>query len=135
MNLDDFTNTVDESCLDDQIVDIGSSAMVDEVRVESWIIGPWNKTWVLSDIENMNILQYPRIADAFLSSVGITPHYFKFALKLPEKDSWMAEIEREHVSMHNLQVWDFIERQESHKPVGKTWVFRKNRNPANEVTE
>ncbi|MBW0533141.1 hypothetical protein O181_072856 [Austropuccinia psidii MF-1] len=83
----------------------------------------------------MNMLPYPRRADAFLSSVGIIPHYFRFALKSPEKDSWMAEMEREHVSMDNLQVWDVIERQESQKLVGTTWVFRKNINPSNEVTE
>ncbi|MBW0550303.1 hypothetical protein O181_090018 [Austropuccinia psidii MF-1] len=100
-----------------------SSDMVDEVHADAEgsqslgsatapcikVIGPPHPTLVSSDIKNLNILLYPRRADALLSSEDVTPRPFKGALQSPERDFWMVAIDKELLSMSNLKVWEVTE--------------------------
>ncbi|MBW0533939.1 hypothetical protein O181_073654 [Austropuccinia psidii MF-1] len=73
-------------------------------------------------------------ADALLSLADITPQTFKGELQSPEKDSWMASIDKELSSMDNLIVWEVIEQQDSYQLFRTTWVFEIKINHLNKMT-
>ncbi|MBW0468571.1 hypothetical protein O181_008286 [Austropuccinia psidii MF-1] len=98
LNLDDFSMMVDEVQVDSldefPLSDVVDEAYTDEQDFQSLesvtapattsrikVIGPEHPTLVSSDIDNLNILPYPRRADALLPSAEVTPWTFKGALQ------------------------------------------------------
>ncbi|MBW0472319.1 hypothetical protein O181_012034 [Austropuccinia psidii MF-1] len=126
------------------------SDMVDEVHAERFsstensnhptftrikVIGPRHPTMIFSEIDDINILPYPRRANTHLTMVNRTPCTYQEALKAPDKDLWVAEINKELNAMKQLKVWDLVLRQESYKMIGTTWVFKIKNNPLNGTSE
>ncbi|MBW0461525.1 hypothetical protein O181_001240 [Austropuccinia psidii MF-1] len=87
------------------------------------VIGPRHPTLISSDIDNLNILPYTRRADALLTLADATPRTYKEALTAPNKDLWLAAIDRELSSMKKLQVWDIVERHDNFRLIGTTPDF------------
>ncbi|MBW0562012.1 hypothetical protein O181_101727 [Austropuccinia psidii MF-1] len=86
------------------------SDMVDEVHAERFsstknsnhptvtrikVIGLCNPTMIHSEIDDINILPYPRRENTHLTMVNRTPCTYQEALKAPYKDLWVAEINKE----------------------------------------
>ncbi|MBW0577854.1 hypothetical protein O181_117569 [Austropuccinia psidii MF-1] len=83
-----------------------------------------NPTLISSDINNLNILPYTRRADSLLTLADLAPCTYRGALTAPNKELWLAAIDRELSSMKKLQVWEIVERHDDFKLIGTTWVFR-----------
>ncbi|MBW0521727.1 hypothetical protein O181_061442 [Austropuccinia psidii MF-1] len=126
------------------------SEMVDEVHAEEFsstknsnhptvphikVIGPRHQTMIHSETNDINILPYCRRGNTHLTTVNRTPHTYQEALKAPDKDLWVAEINKELNLMKQLRVWDLVQLQESYKLIGTTWVFKIKNNPSNGTSE
>ncbi|MBW0534202.1 hypothetical protein O181_073917 [Austropuccinia psidii MF-1] len=126
------------------------SDMVDEVHAERFsstkntnhptvtrikVIGPLHPTMIRSKINGINILPYPRRANTHLTTVNRTPCTYQEALKAPDKDLWVATINKELNAMKQLKVWDLVLLQEPYKMIGTTWVFKIKNNPSNGTSE
>ncbi|MBW0512383.1 hypothetical protein O181_052098 [Austropuccinia psidii MF-1] len=99
------------------------------------VIGPCHPALICSNINQQNILSYPRQAGALLTSADEIPRTFKQALNCDAKEVWTAAINKELLSMENLKVWDVINLDPSYKLVGTTWVFKTKKNHLNEIIE
>ncbi|MBW0548305.1 hypothetical protein O181_088020 [Austropuccinia psidii MF-1] len=99
------------------------------------VIGPCHPTMIRSEIDHINILPYPRRENTHLTMVNRTPCTYQEALKAPDKDLWVAAINKELNAMKQLKVWDLVLRQKSYKMIGTTWVFKIKNNPSNGTSE
>ncbi|MBW0559285.1 hypothetical protein O181_099000 [Austropuccinia psidii MF-1] len=95
------------------------------------VIGPCHPTLVSSDINSLNRLPYTRREDAFLTFADSAPCTYKEVLKAPDKELWLAAINKELNSMEKLQVWEVVEQHNNFKLVRTTWVFRLKKGHSN----
>ncbi|MBW0479054.1 hypothetical protein O181_018769 [Austropuccinia psidii MF-1] len=73
------------------------------------VIGPCHPTLVSSEINNLNILAYPRTEIVLLSLVSESPCTYKGALNAPDKQLWLESISKELHSIDKLQVLEVVE--------------------------
>ncbi|MBW0567350.1 hypothetical protein O181_107065 [Austropuccinia psidii MF-1] len=78
-----FSDVVDEAHADEQEFQSLESVTAPATTSCIKVIGPRHPTLVLSDIDNLNILPYPRREDSLLSLAEVTPRPFKGALQSP----------------------------------------------------
>ncbi|MBW0535863.1 hypothetical protein O181_075578 [Austropuccinia psidii MF-1] len=88
------------------------------------VIGPRHPTLVSCDIDQSNILPFPRRPETFFSSACTTPRTFKEATSSPDQEVWLNAISKELKSMADLNVWEVVDIDPSYKLVGITWVFK-----------
>jgi hypothetical protein len=72
---------------------------------------------------------------AFVSTFDGTPETYEDVLNSPDKDEWMAAMEREMKSITNAQTWTLTDLPEGRKPVKCRWVFRKKYDSKGNVTK
>ncbi|MBW0509712.1 hypothetical protein O181_049427 [Austropuccinia psidii MF-1] len=124
----------------------GQDALVDEVQHPSpeaelrppqriRVIGPQHPTLVSCDLNLENILPHNRRPLALVTSDSSFPKTFKSALNSPDKDLWLAAINKELESMNSLGVWDVVELDPSFKLVGTTWVFKIKKDHLGHITK
>ncbi|MBW0491302.1 hypothetical protein O181_031017 [Austropuccinia psidii MF-1] len=103
-----------------------SAEVVTAPVTSAWIkvIGPRHPNLISLDINNLKILPYTRRADALLTLADSAPCTYRGAPTEPDKDLWLAAIDRELSSMKKLQVWEMVEWHENFTLIGTTWVFR-----------
>ncbi|MBW0466412.1 hypothetical protein O181_006127 [Austropuccinia psidii MF-1] len=88
------------------------------------VIGPRHPTLVSCDIDQSNILPFPRRPETFFSSACTTPRTFKEATSSPDHEVWLNAISKELKSMADLNVWEVVDIDPSYKLVGTMWVFK-----------
>ncbi|MBW0536457.1 hypothetical protein O181_076172 [Austropuccinia psidii MF-1] len=94
------------------------------------VIGPRHPTLIRGDVDQTNILPFPRRPKALISIEDVDPLSYSSAVN-GRKDSchWIAAIAKELEVMKNLEVWDVVDLEPHHKVVGTTWVFRRKKSP------
>ncbi|MBW0527614.1 hypothetical protein O181_067329 [Austropuccinia psidii MF-1] len=99
------------------------------------VIGPRHPTLVSCDIDQSNILPFPRRPETFFSSACTTPRTFKEAISSPDHEVWLNTMSKELKSMADLNVWEVVDIDPSYKLVGTTWVFKIKKDHLGKVIE
>ncbi|MBW0461202.1 hypothetical protein O181_000917 [Austropuccinia psidii MF-1] len=99
------------------------------------IIGPRHPTIINGNIDQDNILSYPRRPKALVTKAAGVPKTFRNALRGPCSDQWSKAIEKELGAMVGLKVWDVVDLKPDYRLVGTTWVFRLKTNHLKEIVE
>ncbi|MBW0511441.1 hypothetical protein O181_051156 [Austropuccinia psidii MF-1] len=97
-----------------------NSAMPSQIRV----IRPRHPTIINGDVDQDNILIYPRRPKTLVTKAADVPKTFRSALKGPCSDQWSKAIEKELGAMVDLKVWGIVDLKPDYRLVGTTWVFR-----------
>ncbi|MBW0509045.1 hypothetical protein O181_048760 [Austropuccinia psidii MF-1] len=140
-----MTPRVDEIPMDkDSLI----SGMLDEIHPENVetnsqinhppkikIIGPWHPTLISSNIDQLNVLSFPRRENALITNTMKIPSTYKNALKSENRFLSQEGIDKELNKMNQHNVWEVIDLKEDYKLVGTTWIFRIKTYDRNEAIE
>ncbi|MBW0583668.1 hypothetical protein O181_123383 [Austropuccinia psidii MF-1] len=88
------------------------------------VIGPHHPTLITSNVDSIHILPYSRRAKALLTTTDDAPKTYHKAIQGKNKVEWESAIQKELLTMKNLEVWDVIKLRSDYKLVGTTWVFK-----------
>ncbi|MBW0546341.1 hypothetical protein O181_086056 [Austropuccinia psidii MF-1] len=140
-----MTPRVDEIRMDEDSL---NSEMADEIHSKNVetnsqinhpqkikIIGPWHPTLISSNINQLNVLPFPRRGNALITNTMTIPSTHKNALKYENRILWQQAIDKELKNINQHNMWEVIDQKEDYKFVGTTCIFRIKTNDRNEATE
>ncbi|MBW0462000.1 hypothetical protein O181_001715 [Austropuccinia psidii MF-1] len=99
------------------------------------VIGPRDPTLISSNIDQLNLLPFPRTGNALITNTLTIPSTYKSALKSEDRVLWQEAINKELNKTNQHNIWEVIDMKEDYKLVGTAWIFRIKTNDQNEATE
>ncbi|MBW0531561.1 hypothetical protein O181_071276 [Austropuccinia psidii MF-1] len=129
----DNHNLVEEESMEDQ--DDREGEVVNE-RQRIKIIQPRHPTLIFSEIQEENILPYPRHPKALMMSSNLSnPVSYRQAIRSENSDQCLHAIKKELHTMSKLNLWEIVPIPKHTKLVSTTWVFKTKRDEHNVILE